>query len=53
MSSFKKEHSLEKRKKEAERILKKYPDRIPVICEKSGGSDIADIDKKNIWFLQI
>ena len=36
----------EKRKSEAQRIRAKYMDRIPVICEKSDGSDIADIDKK-------
>ena len=36
----------EKRKKEAGRIRDKYPDRIPVIVEKSENSDIVDIDKK-------
>jgi GABA(A) receptor-associated protein len=36
----------DKRKAEAERILAKYPDRIPVICEKAEKSDIPDIDKK-------
>eukprot|EP00475_Leptophrys_vorax_P031229 TRINITY_DN4725_c0_g1_i4.p2 TRINITY_DN4725_c0_g1~~TRINITY_DN4725_c0_g1_i4.p2 ORF type:complete len:126 (-),score=28.64 TRINITY_DN4725_c0_g1_i4:352-729(-) len=45
-SAFKKEHSLEKRKAEAERIREKYPDRIPVIVEKAPRSDISDIDKK-------
>jgi len=46
--SFKEEHPLEKRKSEAERIRSKYPDRVPVICEKadSRSSDIPDIDKK-------
>jgi len=39
-------HSLEKRKSEAERIRAKYPDRVPVICEKADRSDIPDIDKK-------
>jgi GABA(A) receptor-associated protein len=43
---FKKEHSFEKRKSEAERIRVKYPDRIPVIAEKDERSDIPDIDKK-------
>merc|ERR1712083_530785 len=28
------------------RILKKYPDRLPVIVEKAPNSDIPDIDKK-------
>ncbi|CAH0477326.1 hypothetical protein KXD40_001990 [Peronospora effusa] len=46
MSSFKKEHSFEKRQAEAQRIRSKYPDRIPVICEKADRSDIPDIDKK-------
>lgn len=45
-SSFKKEHPFDKRKKEADRIIKKYPERIPVICEKAQQSDISDIDKK-------
>merc|ERR1712039_958610 len=46
MSSFKKDHPFDKRKKEADRIIKKYPERIPVICEKASQSDISDIDKK-------
>lgn len=37
---------LEKRKAEADRIRQKYPDRIPVICEKVEKSDIPTIDKK-------
>lgn len=37
----------EKRKSEAERIRAKYPDRVPVICEKADRSDIPDIDK--VW----
>jgi len=46
MSSFKKEHPFEKRQVGAQRIRSKYPDRIPVICEKADRSDIPDIDKK-------
>lgn len=38
--------TIEKRKAEAERIRQKYPDRIPVICEKVEKSDIPTIDKK-------
>merc|ERR1712151_546650 len=45
-SQFKEENAFEKRCQEATRIRKKYPDRIPVICEKAEGSDIPDIDKK-------
>lgn len=34
-----------KNKAESEKIIKRYPERIPVICEKKKGSLIADIDK--------
>ena len=47
MSTFKSKHSFEKRQEEAQRILTKYPDRIPVICERDPRSrDIPDIDRK-------
>jgi hypothetical protein len=36
---------IEQRKSEAERIRERYPDRIPVICEKSETSKLPDIDK--------
>jgi len=45
-SKFKDEHPFEKRKSEAKRIRDKYPDRIPVICEKVDNSDISSIGKK-------
>ena len=38
--------NLEERKKEADKIRIKYPDRIPVIINKADGSKIADVDKK-------
>ncbi|CAH8269302.1 unnamed protein product [Arabidopsis lyrata] len=44
--SFKQDHDFEKRKAEALRIRDKYPDRVPVIVEKSEKSDIPNIDKK-------
>jgi GABA(A) receptor-associated protein len=44
-SDFKKENDFEKRQKDASRIRSKYPNRIPVICEKNSKSDIPDIDK--------
>jgi len=43
---FKDEHSFMKRIDEAERIVSKYPGRIPVICEKDPKSDIQEIPKK-------
>lgn len=46
MPSFKTEHSPDKRKMESARIRSKYPDRIPVICEKAAKASVPDIDKK-------
>ena len=37
---------LDKRAAEALSIRAKYPNRIPVICERSIRSDLPDIDKK-------
>lgn len=34
MSNFKRDYTLVERKQESDRIRFKYPDRIPVICEK-------------------
>ena len=42
----KQDHPFEKRAAEAARIREKYPDRIPVICEKEPRSDIAPVDKR-------
>lgn len=36
---------LEARKAESAKIREKYPDRIPVICEKSSTSKLPNIDK--------
>ena len=38
--------SFEKRYNESKSIIKKYPDRIPVIVEKNKNSKINDIDKQ-------
>lgn len=43
---YKKDHPFEKRAAEAARIREKYPDRIPVICEKDPRSDIPPVDKR-------
>lgn len=46
MIGFKNRHSLKKRKNDCDRILLKYPDRIPILCEKYPYSRNApDIDK--------
>merc|ERR1712216_794763 len=46
LQRFNDEHTYEKRVEEADKIRKKHPDRIPVICEKAEGSDIPEIDRK-------
>ncbi len=45
---FKQEHSFEKRQEECNRITHKYPDRLPIICQraKNATSDCPVIDKK-------
>ena len=45
MSIFKSKNNFEKRCNESTNILKKYPDRIPIIVEKYKNSKINDIDK--------
>ena len=42
---FKKTHTFEQRKKENEKIRTKYPERVPIIVEKSKSSKINKIDK--------
>ena len=47
LTSFQKSTNFEKRKAEAERILKKFPDRIPIIVERSNTcTNVPDIDKQ-------
>merc|ERR1711963_586534 len=43
---YKEEHPFEKRRAEGEKIRRKYPDRVPVIVEKSPKAKIGDLDKK-------
>lgn len=46
MSTFKEQFTLQKRLNESLRIRNKYPDRIPVILQKSASNtEIAEIDK--------
>lgn len=47
MGKFEEEHTFEKRQQEANFVLNNYPDRIPIIVEKSSTClDIPEIDKK-------
>lgn len=45
MSPFKRANSIEKRMKESRRVLEKFPDRIPVICEATSKSSHLKMDK--------
>ena len=45
MSQFKKDNSENKRMNESKRIRARYPDRIPIICERAKNSSIPNIDK--------
>eukprot|EP00486_Rosalina_sp_Unknown_P003424 CAMPEP_0201567444 /NCGR_PEP_ID=MMETSP0190_2-20130828/7948_1 /ASSEMBLY_ACC=CAM_ASM_000263 /TAXON_ID=37353 /ORGANISM="Rosalina sp." /LENGTH=117 /DNA_ID=CAMNT_0047987457 /DNA_START=232 /DNA_END=585 /DNA_ORIENTATION=- len=45
---FKKEHSLQERKDKATRVLSKYGDRVPVICERDPKSSIQQMDRSKI-----
>lgn len=44
-NSFKSSVPKAERIEQLQRLRTKYPDRIPVICEKQDASDIPDIDK--------
>ena len=44
--NFKQEHSFQNRIAESQRVLSKYPDRVPIICEKSNKCRMDDLDKK-------
>lgn len=47
MASFKKTFSFEERFAESQRVLYKYPERVPIICEKyKQSTHIPEIDKK-------
>ena len=48
-SNFEKEYNLHERLQVSNLLLKQYPDKIPVICEKMSGSpSIKSIKKLNI-----
>ena len=43
--SYKNIYTFDKRRNEARRILNKYPDRIPIICERAKNQDLPLINK--------
>merc|ERR1712209_191533 len=50
---YKEEHPFEKRRAEGEKIRRKFPDRVPVIVEKSPKARLAIWTKRSTWFPQI
>jgi len=49
MSNYQRKFSFTQRKTEADRILEKYPDRIPIICQRAkmcSDKAIKDLDKR-------
>ena len=42
---YKLDHTLEERQNESSRILREYPNRMPIICEKAPNSDLPNIKK--------
>ena len=42
---YKQDHSLEERQNESSRILRDYPNRLPIICERAPNSDLPSIQK--------
>lgn len=45
-SSYQRSTPYETRKAESDRILCKYVDRVPIICERARGSTVSEIEKK-------
>ena len=45
MEQFKNKYSFNKRKDESESVIKKYPDRIPIIVQKRASTKLPDVDK--------
>ena len=39
---YKKQHTLQARKREAERVRNKYPERVPIICERAASSSVPE-----------
>ena len=46
-NSFKTQHPFEKRRRESQNILYRYPSRVPIICELAG-RDAPELKKKKI-----
>ena len=44
MLSFRKQKSFHQRREDATRIMEKYPDRVPIICER-GSREVPELDR--------
>ena len=49
--NFKVQHSYDKRREEAVRILNKHPGKVPIIVEKADNTDAPEIDKQK-WLVE-
>ena len=45
MNNFQKKHSFEKRRDDSQSVIKKYPERIPIIVQLGDKSELPKIDK--------
>jgi GABA(A) receptor-associated protein len=50
MSNFQQQNSAEKRSRESAKVMEKYPDRVPVICERAPNgifnfSEVPELDR--------
>ena len=52
-SDFKTMHSFQERQDQSSRILEKYPDRIPIICEKNNKNTSTPSIDKNKYLIPI
>jgi len=43
---YKEDHSFERRRQDGDKVRLRYPERVPVIVEKSPKARVADVDKK-------
>ena len=53
MTSFKTKYSFETRLKEGNRMLRNYPDKLPVICERSKSEKVIENIDKNKFLVPV
>lgn len=45
MNNFKKKYPFDKRKNDANTVLEKYPERIPIVVQRQENSELPEVDK--------